>query len=1136
MSPIRRRFAVLAVLAAAALPLIPAGSRAGVTGSPHDFSVTGPYATTATKSGLAPSGSCSGCHAVHNAAEGLIWPRYLTQLRSPYHLTMDNSAAHDYVLPPAVQCYDCHDGDKISEETHPLPYVDPSISGTFFDTSHKPQNTLFGFRKDSVGSMTPFAAGPQTGKVVPGYYETDPPGPGSADGVDTSAALNRSGGHYFKQDPVTSGLLSTVFDNGDKLPCRDCHDPHAWDSGGKNQAFIRRTFPNSTIKTRLGTDVRASEVMANAPYPTSPGRDNVASRGICAACHGYSDTSPVAFSDISADYRNVAIAGMNTGVALTVAEHKSTSQVACVTCHPHNSVGAGCSQCHGFPPPPYPPNRALTPPAAYSQRDPHPQHVGRADGQPLNSFSIYNFQCTICHATSAMGSRSLDGIHATGAYNIAYDFSSLGRPNPPDVVSTGGLMCATVYCHSNGGSDNTMGGAGNYFRTVQWGFTPQALKCNACHGPSTPDGVIATGMPSYASGTAGSATANSHAVHVDNNAIECSVCHFNTVEGTYTAGRTIKGSPLVHVNGLREVVFDDNNAKPGSPDDFYHLDNTNQTLNKRCDVSCHGTGKPLLQRPQWGGAVDCFSCHSGTEQIYKPQDNYGAGVTKMPNPVDNNEYLSSGHGRTAGVYPGDNNAPAGFGNFAAKPSDCYYCHSRNAGHMVKNLEDPFRLGYGTDQAGQIGYVQGAFADNTDDLCIRCHGVPNALNPQGAKGTRTQNMQTHAHGLTGTKYTWPNTPWKCVDCHDPHGDGKAGAERWMMIRSGINTPAGGSSDPDAGSDPKSRPKRTTDPNVRPVSLNSIVGYSIVASDNSYANMNATEGPCEVCHTQTTTFSRTLDNVATHATRIGRCTACHPHTAGFGPKACKGCHGGDNGDSGQVSNNAPNITAYWLTSGHGMTTPKNINLQCEDCHDVGYLSGSSHKTDGAAGAGPPPANVNTLTWPGKVDNGANFPTVNTPHLKQSYVPSTTPTEKYQYALAFDTKCGNPATGCHKTRVEHHPVVPPGSTDPKDNVVRFGDKSSRPNPKAVYWYPVYSSYRDSFYESRSPWVITDVTTSAGGSYPDSATVYGVCVSCHDPHGTNSPKNCDGGTTNHMLRGNSQSPGSGPFCNTACHSSGAP
>ncbi|GAB4236562.1 MAG: hypothetical protein OHK0028_13480 [Deltaproteobacteria bacterium] len=1087
---------------------------AGVAGSPHDFSANGPYTQSTA---IAPSGACSACHIPHGADISTLWARDLSSYRSLLEVNGGGTYQINYVHSPTIQCYDCHDN-------HSAGNIDDLPASTAFSSNHKPQDTAFG------------GDGP---RGVAGYYENNPPDNTYQKGANPNlnpndnAQLLKTGGHYFKyKDPDSAG---SAFRKGDKLPCRDCHDPHQY--SGTWRVFIRADLPTNTDVTSL-SPLYGSELMTNQ---LTGSHDNSSSRKICLSCHSYSNTStqPVQYSQIGGWYTETSRIPKPPA---TVAEHSNSpayNQVPCVTCHNHNSIDANCAGCHGFPPNPYPPARNATPTfGAYTARDPHPQHVGRADGQSPNSSSVYSFECKVCHATSALGSRTQTGVHNTGAYNVAYDLSALGVANPPDVVSSGRLTCSNVYCHSNGGSDNTMGGAGNYYRTVQWGVTsPVPLGCNSCHGVGTAQGTPQYGMPNYSSGAAGSATANSHSVHVVNGGYECSVCHFNTVSGTYQTSRTIKGtSNAFHVNGARDIVFDGTTAT-GS----YNVDNTVQANNKRCDVSCHGTGKPLLSRPQWGGTLanGCFDCHSGTEQIYKPQNDYGtAGV---PNPVDNDEYLYSGHGRSGSNYPGSNNLPAGFSNYTTAPVACYVCHSQAASHTTKSANDPFRLGSSADGTlGGLGNYTGAWADNTDALCLGCHGsaAQRSGHDNAAKGTGgTIDAQTHARGITGVKYNWPgpNYPWKCVDCHDPHGDGKSGAERYLMIRSGINAPID-NTDANAGSDGKSKPKRT-DANVRSVTFNSLSGYGAGSYAVSGNGSGGTWGPCEVCHTQTTAYSRTVDNAGSHASRTNRCTTCHPHKAGFAPTACKGCHGPDGVATAAA---APNVGTYWTSSGHGMTSPKTINIECEACHDTSFVTSADHKTDGTAGAGPPPANINTQTWPGKTEDANNRRNQNTVHLSSAFFPAgfpgSNPSNKYEFALAFDQKCGNLAAGCHPANAHNqHPIVP-GNPQPVDRTLRFGDGGSVANPKAYYWYSAISDYPTQFYQSRSPWDINDITTNASGSYPDNNTRYGLCVSCHDPHGTNAPIDLLGANTNRMLRGDAASPNSGPFCNGVCHSSRTP
>jgi hypothetical protein len=508
--------------------------------------------------------------------------------------------------------------------------------------------------------------------------------------------------------------------------------------------------------------------------------------------------------------------------------------------------------------------------------------------------------------------------------------------------------------------------------------------------------------------------------------------------------------------------------------------------------------------------------------------------------VTDNEYFWSGHGRSGSAYTGSGNAPAGFANYRTAPVDCYYCHAQSALHTTKSANDPFRLGSAADNTtGGLGTFTGQWADNTDLLCLGCHGsaAQRSGHDNAAKGTTTINAQTHARGITGTKYNWPVTPWKCVDCHDPHGDGRSGAERYMMVRSGINAP-NDNTDTGAGSDGKSRPNRTT--GVRQVVFNSISGFG--AGSYAQSGNNDTTGPwgpCEVCHTQTTAYSRTLDNAASHASRTGRCTACHPHAAGFAPTACKGCHG----PGASLPPNAPNIGANWASSGHGrasITTRRGgTEVQCEDCHDAGYLSGPDHKT---VVSGTPPVNINTLDWFGKTppalteDTAAN---VNTSHLKAAYINSGA-TSRAAVARQFDATCFGPATGCHLGSSHYHQKTSANGipyTGPDQDVMRFGDNNTVPNPKIYNWYSVSdytTSYPVFFYASPSSWIDNDVRLVSTAGWADAGKAYGLCVSCHDPHGTAvtdlTPTSWGGGNTNHMLRGNLLSPNSGSFCG-ACH-----
>ncbi|NIS77811.1 MAG: hypothetical protein GTO00_09395, partial [Deltaproteobacteria bacterium] len=321
--------------------LFAASSEAGIVGSPHDFSASGPMTQSIN---IAPSGPCSGCHDTHGALDGyVLWSRDLSDEIST--LDTDGSGGNpNYVQTPTVQCYDCHDDHSTT--------IDDDPAENWFTTGSRPQDIAFGMT-GSPGNWTPDGVG-----NVAGYYENDPPNSTNL-GVYTDILTNspdtRTGGHFFKSaDPATG----SAFDQYDKLPCRDCHDPHNWDNSN-NQAFIREQLTGSGTKD-FPTIVRASPNMYNTP--TGVTRNAGDSREICITCHGIWDSNSqvggvftsmaagkptVSFNEISSAYTNT-----NTilSPANNVAQHGDADTNSCTDCHSHNSISASCDKCHAFPP------------------------------------------------------------------------------------------------------------------------------------------------------------------------------------------------------------------------------------------------------------------------------------------------------------------------------------------------------------------------------------------------------------------------------------------------------------------------------------------------------------------------------------------------------------------------------------------------------------------------------------------------------------------------------------------------------------------------------------------------------------------------------------------------------------------
>jgi predicted CxxxxCH...CXXCH cytochrome family protein len=962
-----------AVIASTLLVFAVSGGQAGVVNSPHDFSLTTGLSTKSAA--VAPGGVCSACHIPHNALDNVLWARVLSGSGNyATLLTLDGvpSGEPNYRPGNTLQCYDCHD-------YHFGGGIDDLPAFNNFQSNHKPQDIAFGFqtkKRDasiSLDSGSTMKEDPPRG-LYSGYYENAPPFNGNY-GENTSITprtkdsdLAKTGGHYFKSgDPNAS---QGVY-KGDKLPCSDCHDPHKWNSNW--QAFFAprvQTRNSGQWSKIIGSNpIRASDLMGNPPDPASgASRDNAASRKLCIVCHGTSadSASPevsVSFNDVNPAYNNPVptLVRPSNGIS----EHQAGSTTPCVFCHQHNMIDASCGMCHGFPPSDTStlifPSTFTPAPDASAVNDSHPRHVGNKQGASKYTSGPYAFPCGTCHYGSAMGLDSslnqhqnnllsvvIQGVYAknpngpggaydnTNYFNQAYPSGASGQLSNSALDGgwaaggrAGGNSCRNVYCHSAGRvlssmtHDNT-----SDFPIPVWSSGP--VHCNDCHGLGTTTaadnvyGTFAYGMPSYPNAGPGP-QANTHFAHVVKTGIECSVCHFDTVSGVQGVGlgRVIKGTtPSTHVNTLRDVKFD-GSVVTGTP----NYDNVAKT----CNVSCHGTGTPV-----WGqlSGLTCFSCHSGAETLYKPQPNQN-----IPSPVDNVQYLSTGHGRTGSNYPGDTNPPAGFDNAASNPPECFVCHSRLSKHIGRGTteltNDPYRLGSSSiaGKPGGIGNFTGNFADNVDTLCLGCHG--NATQRTGhdnaAKGTRTIDAQTHARNITGTKYaTWPVSPWKCVDCHDPHGDANL-----KMVRSGINAPTAAGDTTLSGSDSKGTPRRTT---VSAVTFTNLAGQAA----GSYGSLPTKgQGVCEVCHTQGALYNRSgAGNVGSHATRTARCTVCHVHTAGF-----KGLGGPDLGQYFDRLSGASNFADNSSHPLRGLTTGDTTlrfagTENCLACH---YSSGAGRTSD-------------------------------------------------------------------------------------------------------------------------------------------------------------------------------------------------
>ncbi|MBI5904148.1 MAG: CxxxxCH/CxxCH domain-containing protein [Deltaproteobacteria bacterium] len=508
----------------------------------------------------------------------------------------------------------------------------------------------------------------------------------------------------------------------------------------------------------------------------------------------------------------------------------------------------------------------------------------------------YNFSCDECHATT-VANDSWTTLHATTGRpnhvdgNPTVQFSTTLRATTLAISGTftqGVDSCANTYCHSDGSSIKN--GGTIQANSIRWDNTTTPLPCNSCHGAGGP----VSGAPNY---TTSGSRRNSHAAHAS---VTCQTCHSQTT----TTGNTIT-TAANHVNGTYQV----------NGTGFTYA--FNATTGSTCAFTsgCH-SGTVTWGTPLTGG---CFACHTGAEVANKPLE----AVDGVPNPVDNTQYNGNGHGNSTAFTWDSIAGPAFLYSYTGTPnSGCYECHSSAASHVPKSAADPYRLG--------------AWASNVDGLCNDCHG-PSATNPNKALSAPNLGILGHNKVNTGSARTWPGSyDYKCVDCHDPHGDGN-----YFMVRSAVNNPVN-STDTNAGSNSFGTPKDNALSNV---TFTSLAGFAA----NSYAVSGTADGICEVCHNQTTLFNASgSDNTGTHASRTGRCTSCHKHDTGFkGSGDCEACHNNAQGprraitaEFGYASHHSQGVTAATVTK-----------VTCSQCHMEANADGSMSTTYHNNGASSP-----------------------------------------------------------------------------------------------------------------------------------------------------------------------------------------
>ena len=301
------------------------------------------------------------------------------------------------------------------------------------------------------------------------------------------------------------------------------------------------------------------------------------------------------------------------------------------------------------------------------------------------------------------------------------------------------------------------------------------------------------------------------------------------------------------------------------------------------NAGCHVSSGTNIQ---WGqtqvGTNDCRLCHQGTADVNSyAWEGTATGISK----VSSTEYGAVGHGSANGNATG-----------------CMACHDITVPHdQTAGLTgtNPFRL---VDQVAGGGLDFSCSFNNAS-----CHPSGTATN-EGALGLTYGAIQNHerANFASPQVNTWGFTP-KCVDCHDPHGDG---GNVKMMHNDLWDNGSGANWVPTDYA-------TIGNPNVAFTVFTT--GQSTAGT--AYADTNSPwSSLCQECHEtgdadMTSYKDGVRADIAPHPASPGDCSDCHKHEGAFQPSGCNGCHGFPPVRAAEVAQDPANYVAENYAGGGG-----------------------------------------------------------------------------------------------------------------------------------------------------------------------------------------------------------------------------
>lgn len=460
--------------------------------------------------------------------------------------------------------------------------------------------------------------------------------------------------------------------------------------------------------------------------------NSVTGAASCVKCHSSTTTTGTAITGGSTAHIDGAITvAQGGGATFTyLSGDKSCTTSSChsgggiITSPPVSQWGSTftCISCHGDA-------------ASGTLSGKHAAHVNNA------AVIGTNFGCVECHAKTVSSNTTISS--PVNHLNSFVDYSGV-KAGKSTTYATATGVCSATYCHSDGKGNAKSMAADNWKAAT-------ALDCKGCHGSATSS---AAGEPNYASGLAGSLTANSHGKHTTSGVASCANCH----SATTLTGTTIVTGSSSHINQAFNVGS--NGVLTISYD----------TGTKTCSATyCHsnvqapgGVGAATVNSsPVWGGsAVNCASCHVNMSILPETAEGLALGSHKR-HVTDAAISCSACHGTgfsatAVGPLHADGSINV---TFTGKGTGTTY--SQGSGNVPGD-------GYGTCSTSKChGRATRNWGLNTTvPTCEKCHGsAATALTgtfKDTAGSTGSVYVGTHVSHLAGIhNYSSPIT---CDQCH------------------------------------------------------------------------------------------------------------------------------------------------------------------------------------------------------------------------------------------------------------------------------------------------------------------------------------------------------------------------------------